>query len=479
MAKIKNILFITTDQQRRDSLPCYELDFMKTPAIDTLAQNGLVFDNCYSVSPVCQPARGAFITGQYPYVNNIPDNFHWITPDSPTIARIFNEAGWNTAAIGKMHFHPWNNREGFKYRIIAEDKRHYFRRDDYTLFLEKNGYSRDHPASLPGYRENLGAPVSPLPEDFHIDTFIGDETVKWIEHNAKEPFFLWASFNSPHDPYDPPEKMASMYKGAPIPPPVGDASELQNKPTYQRRIIDFYKKNLLYLTDYSRMTNSDIIKIREHYFATVTLIDRQVAKIIESLRKRKFLDTTLIVFSSDHGDNLGDHGLPFKSNFYEGALMVPLIISGPGIPAGKRVKYPVNWLDLHRTFLSITGIEEPDHLQGENIEGLIFNDEDREKRDQFSELLGSVMIKSGSYKLVLCDNGEGELYDLSEEPLEVHNHFNEAAYRDIREELTSRIIKHLLDNNKVHSFGGGRYASDAERARCFESIRAKLKKGEL
>ena len=472
---------------------------METPALDKLSKNGIVFDNCYSVSPVCQPARGSFIIGQYPYVNNIPDNFHWLSPNSPTIARLFNKAQWNTAAIGKMHFYPWDNREGFKYRIIAEDKRHYFRKDDYTLFLEKHGYSRDHPTNFPGYKESFGAPVSPLPEEFHIDSFIGNETVKWLEDSAEKPFFLWVSFNSPHDPYDPPENLASIYKDAPIPPPIGDFSELKNKPLYQRKIIDFYKKNLLYLTDYSKMTAENIKRIRQHYFAAITLVDKQIEKIINTLRNKNLPDSTLIVFSSDHGDNLGDHGLPFKSNFYEGALMVPLIISGPGIPKGKRAERDVNWLDLHATFLSVAGIEIPNHVQGENIKELLYetasssasvsnknpnksqerNSERILERDIFSELLGSVMVKTERYKLVLCDNSEGELYDLLEKPLEVNNHFNDPSFGDIREELTSKIVKHLLDNNRVHSFGGGRHASDSERDRCFEDIRKKLELGEL
>jgi arylsulfatase A-like enzyme len=118
-----------------------------------------------------------------------------LRPNSPTIARLFNQAGWHTAAIGKMHFYPWQNTEGFEYRVIAEDKRHFYIDDDWTKFLEKSGYKREHPAKVYGYKHNLGAIVSPYPEEFHIDSFIADETVKWIKMYAKEPFFSWISFN--------------------------------------------------------------------------------------------------------------------------------------------------------------------------------------------------------------------------------------------------------------------------------------------
>ncbi|UCF99202.1 MAG: sulfatase-like hydrolase/transferase [Spirochaetaceae bacterium] len=484
MGDIRNILFITTDQQRQDSLPCYGQEFMQTPTLDRLARQGVVFDRCSSVSPICQPARASFILGQYPLVTGVTHNFRWIRGDSPTIARAFNQAGWHTAAIGKMHFHPWDNPEGFRLRISAEDKRHYFRRDDYTLYLEKHGYTRDHPATFPGYQEQLGATVSPLPGQLHIDSFIGEMAAQWIEVRAEEPFFCWVSFNSPHDPYDPPAELADLYRDAPIPKPVGSAEELQHKPAYQSKILDFYISNLLYCTDYRNLTESSIRKIREYYLATVTLIDRQIEHILEALEARGLSESTLVVFSSDHGDHLGDHGLPFKETFYESALMVPLIVSGPGVAAGKRCRAQVNWLDLHATFLSMAGIEVPDHVQGRDINDLFAKPETSGQADPyyqiaFSELLGGAMVRTDRYKLVLCDDGDGELYDLEEQPPEINNHFLDPAFRDIKEQLSGRLASHLVGHSRVRSFGGGRHLSDADRDRCFAEIRRQIEAGKL
>ena len=480
MDDIKNILFITTDQQRRDSLPCYGLDFMQTPALDSLAREGVVFENCSAVSPVCQPARASFMIGQYPHVTGIPDNFRWIRPNSPTIARSFSEAGFRTAAIGKMHFHPWEAMEGFQERIIAEDKRHIFRPDHWTRFLEERGYKREHPAMVPGYGKNLGAIASPLPGHLHIDSFVGDQAVKWIEGygqqkaDKKKPFFTWVSFNSPHDPYDPPEELVHLYAQAPIPEAVGSLQELEHKPAYQRAIIPTYKQNLLYLSDYATLDPQKIRRIREYYLASVTWVDRQIAWILEALEKADLLESTLIVFSSDHGDNLGDHGLPFKSNFYEGALLVPLIVRGPGIPPGRRNSSPVNWLDLHATFLRLAGIPLPDHIQGEDISPLWQEPERIAKTEAFSELLGSVMVRTDRAKLVLCDDGDGELYDLKEEPLEVNNHYLDPAYAPLKEELSRKIAAHLISHSRVRSFGGGRHGSDEQRDLCFAEIRERL-----
>lgn len=489
MSGLKNILFITTDQQRRDSLGCYGLDFMQTPALDRLVRQGVVFDRCSSVCPICQPARASFILGQYPLVTGVANNFHWISPNSPTIARAFDRAGWNTAAIGKMHFHPWDNTEGFRFRISAEDKRHYFRPDDYTRFLQKHGYTRDHPATYPRYLEQLGATVSPLPGHLHIDSFIGDSAVSWVENQAREPFFCWVSFNSPHDPYDPPVELAGLYRRSPIPQAVGAREELGRKPAYQSEILDFFRDNLLYRTDYRRLTEPAIRRIREHYLATVSLVDRQIEKILAALEARGLAGSTLIVFSSDHGDHLGDHGLPFKATFYESALMVPLIVAGPGVRAGGRCSAQVNWLDLHATFLSLAGIEVPEHVQGRDISPLFAEPEDLlDARTgepdpyyqvAFSELLGAAMVRTERHKLVLCDDGDGELYDLQEQPLEVENHFRDQALRDVREQLSARLAAHLVGHSRIRSFGGGRHPSDAGRERCFAEIRRQIEAGEL
>jgi len=480
MSGFKNILFITTDQQRRDSLPCYGLNFMQTPALDRLAREGIVFENCSSVSPVCQPARASFMLGQYPHVTGIPDNFRWIRPNSPTIARSLTKAGWSTAAIGKMHFHPWDAMEGFQERIIAEDKRHIFCPDHWTRFLESRGYKRDHPAEIPEYEKNLGAIVSPLPEELHIDNFIGNQAADWVERygrqtlKSRKPFFTWVSFNSPHDPYDPPERLSGLYKNALIPEAIGSSVELAHKPAYQRSIIPSYKENLLFLNDYSKLDPVSIRRIREYYLATITLVDSQIAKILDALEKNDLLESTIIVFSSDHGDHLGDHGLPFKSTFYESALMVPLIVRCPGMPKGKRNSSALNWLDLHATFLKLADITVPDHVQGKDITPLLREPEQILKRQAFSELLGSVMIRTDTAKLVLCDDGDGELYDLTEKPLEVNNHYPNPDYRDLKEELSRKIMHHLLAHSRVRSFGGGRHGSDKQREECFNNIRKRL-----
>ena len=474
-----NILFITTDQQRQDSLPCYGREFVNTPALDSLAREGVVFDNCTSVSPVCQPCRASFMTGQYPHVTGVPENFRWIRPDSPTIARTLRDAGWRTSAIGKMHFQPWDAAEGFEERIIAEDKRHIFLPDDWAKELEKAGYSKYHPAEVSGYGRNLGAITSPLPEELHVDSFIGRKATEWIENRGsggeQAPFFLWVSFNSPHDPYDPPASFADLYSDAAVPEPVGSAAELDLKPAYQRELIPFYRNNPLYLSDYDKLDTTTIRRIRKNYYATISLVDRQIARIRTALEKTGLADSTLIVFSSDHGDMLGDHGLPFKSTYYEGSLMVPLIIRGPGVASAVRNQASVNWIDLHATFLAAAGVDIPDYVQGRDIRPLLYDPAIIDQDESFSELEGSCMVRTRTAKLVLCDTGEGELYDLSEEPQEVRNHFDDPAYSALRTELSGKITRHLLSHSRTRRFGGGKITTPNHlRNDCFKAIQDRL-----
>lgn len=474
MNKIKNILFITTDQQRRDSLPCYGQDFMITPALDKLATEGMVFDRAYSLSPICQPARASLITGQYPHVNGVCQNFQWISPETPTIAELFNEAGWKTAAIGKMHFYPWDNPESFQDRIIAEDKRHVFLNDDWTKFLHEQGYERDHPHRVKEYDQTGASFTSPLPEEMHIDSFIGSEAVKWLKSSPRKPFFCWVSFNSPHDPYDPPEPLSSLYDDILLPEPIGSFDDLKDKPDYLKKNLSQWSNNPLFMAKLENLPKEKFMEWRKKYYATISLIDKQIENILKTLDEQNLTDETLIVFSSDHGDLLGDHGLPFKNNFFEGSLGVPLIIRGPGVTPGTRNKTPVNWADLFSSFLSAADIRVPDHSQGLDITAVFSNPELIMTDISYSELNDKAMIMKDQYKLIYGADGRGELYNLKEDPHEQMNLFDNISYSEICRNLINRMLQIQLSHSSVRRFGGGTHPAIPERETFFQS----LKKGE-
>ncbi len=470
MNRKPNILFITSDQQRRDSLPCYGADFMQTPALDRLAQEGQVYEQAYSASPVCQPVRASFMTGQYPSLTGVGANVKWIKPDSPTIAKEFTKAGWNTAAIGKMHFYPWDASEGFSQRVIAEDKRHIYLSDDWTKHLERHGYQRFHPSQIEEYRRTGCSFSSPLSEKLHVDGFIGDQAVNWIDSTPREPFFCWVSFNSPHDPYDPPESFANMYDHADIPIPVGSRDDLKGQPDFLIKNLDLWENNPLFRASFDEISLERALEWRRKYFATISFLDKQVGKILDALERKGILNDTIIVYSSDHGDLLGDHGLPFKSNFYEGSVGVPLIIRGPGIKSGSRVSDRISWIDLHAAFFSAAGLDQPEYAQGIDFTSLWSNPNAFLCETAYSELDEAVMLQRGRYKLARAVEGGGSLFDTKTDPEERINLYDNPDYAEIRREYEDEILARQLRQIKKVRCGGGKHPPIPERLELFRRI---------
>ena len=472
----KNLLFITTDQQRWDSLPCYGLDFMHTPGLDRLAREGMTFHNCITPSPVCVPARAAMLTGQYPATMGVLGNGQWIGETAVTWPALLGATGRRTAAIGKMHFHPWDAMMGFDERIIAEDKRHVYLPDDHVHFLKAHGLDRLHPTTLPNYFETLGAPDNPREKHLHIDAFVGDQAAQWIGEKGQESFALWVSFPGPHDPYDPPSEMAGRYYDAPIPPPIGSPDELAHKPRAQRDRGRGSLRNSMYRIDVSQATPEHYRRWRAHYYANITLIDEGIGKIIDALESAGVLDETLIVFTSDHGDALGDHGLPYKGFFYDPMVHVPLLIRGPGVPTGGRCSSLVSTQDLVPLFYHACGVEPPRTLEGEDVSRLLANPEDTIREVAFSEIGGRTMAVTAQHKYVHYVDGSAELYDLSEDPHEVHNLAGDPNCRGVESELRGQLLSHWL---RHHSYQSRAQAQPTYRVRAKleEAYRAHLASG--
>jgi arylsulfatase len=439
-----NLLFITTDQQRWDSLPCYGLDFMRTPHLDRLAREGLVFERAYTPAPICVPARNALLSGQWPSTTGVLSNNHSLDPGTPTWPARVAEAGYQTAAIGKMHFIPWDSRQGFEERISAEDKRHTYLQDDFVKFLHNHGHERVHPTTNPGYFESLGAPVTPLPKRFHVDGFTGDHAAAWLARRGDTPFAVWVSFAGPHDPYDPPEELAEMYADAPIPAPIGSRAELAHKPRAQRRAGSEALKNPMFQIDPSQATPEQYRRWRQHYYANISLIDEGIGKILAALEATGALDRTLIIFTSDHGDALGDHGLAYKSFFYESMAHVPLIVRGPGVAAGQRCPALVSLLDLTPLFYRACGLTPPPTLEGCDLSLLLADPAGTIRDVVYSENLGQMMVRDERYKYAHYADGDCELYDLAADPTEERNLAAEAAYQGEVARLRALLLDHTL-----------------------------------
>ncbi len=441
-----NLLFITTDQQRFDTLPCYGLDFIETPALDRLARERVVFENAIVPAPLCVPCRAALLTGQYPSTTGIGGGANLSI--APTWPGLVGVNGRRTAAIGKMHFNPWDDPGGFQERIIAEDKRHVYLPDDHVQFLRANGMERFHPTEKPRYFENLGASVTPREKRFHIDAFVGDRAAGWLEKNGRDSFAAWVSFPGPHDPYDPPEEMAERYYDAPIPEPIRPPTpdELAKRPPTQGQGFN-RTHSAMYRYDLTRATPDQIRLWRAHYYANITLIDEGIGKILSALESVGTLDDTLIVFTSDHGDALGDHGLCLKSFFYDCMVHVPLILRGPDVPEGRRSASLVSLLDLIPLFYRTCGVEPPDTLQGTDISTLLHDPDATLREIVFSENRGRAMALTDRHKYAHYADGSAELYDLEADPQELTNLAGSPDHADTECRLRGHLLEHWLGNH--------------------------------
>lgn len=451
----RNLLFITTDQQRFDSLPCYGRGFVQAPNLERIAREGTVFERCYVTSPVCVPSRASMMCGQWPSACGVMGNGSWLPDAVPTWPSALGAAGKRTAAIGKMHFAPWDLPAGFGERITAEDKRHMYLLDDHYQWLKSRGIERPHPVTLPGYYESLGAPAWPHGKETHIDAFVGDRAAEWIEKHGREPFAAWVSFPGPHDPYDPPPEFAKLYENAPIPEPVGSRAELSSKPRAQRNHSSKNLNNGMFRIDCTNATPEQYRRWRQHYFANITLIDEGIGKMLAALERAGTLDETLIVFTSDHGDALGDHGLCYKSFFYESMAHVPLLVRGPGAKAGARCAGLVSTLDLVPLFYEVTGAEKPKTLQGRSIAPLLADPAGPGRELVFCEYSGRAMAFDGRIKYVQYATSETELYDLRNDPDELDNRAGRADYAGDEARLREALVTHWLENMPVQARNTG------------------------
>jgi len=469
-----NLLFITTDQQRHDTLPCYGLDFIQTPNLDRLATEGLVFDNAIVPAPICVACRAALLTGQYP--STIGTGSGANAHNLPVWSARLGTHGRKSAAIGKMHFNPFDHSGGFTERIIAEDKRHMYLPDDHVAFLRENGYERLHPTEKPRYYENIGASVTPRPKQFHIDAFVGDQAADWLEKNSTEPFAAWVSFPGPHDPYDPPEDMAEMYYDAPIPDPIRPPTpeELAKRPKQQGQGFD-RRNSAMYRYNLNDATPEHHRLWRAHYYANISLIDEGVGKMIAALESTNALDDTLIVFTSDHGDALGDHGLCLKSFFYDCMVHVPLLMRGPGVPAGQRHTSFVSLIDLVPLFYRTCEIDVPNTVAGKDLSPILADPTATYRDHVVSEMGGRAMVQTHDWKYAHYGNGDAELFDLNSDPQECINLAGESKYQAEEHHLRGLLLEHHFQQQRFQGKPFTRPSSPYLRAAIddFEKERAK------
>ena len=440
-----NILFIMPDQLRANFLGCYGAGFISTPHIDRLATDGVRYSRAYSTSPVCVTARHNLLTGLNSIRTGVLSNGQFLRPDYRdcglrTWPELLGESGYHTAAIGKMHFYPWDAPMGFQHRVVCEDKRWLKINDDYAHFLADRGRRKMHGDEHPGYHDNRGAIVSINPLECSWDYFVGQEASRFIrEYDGAGPFAAMVGFPGPHCPYDPSPEYLERVDEARMPPAIGDAGDT---PRLRQSNIDGNKLPWNGV-DYTEFTEAHKSKIRAHYSALVMQIDDQVGSILQALRDTGRLEDTVIIFASDHGDYLGDHNLIGKGSFYEGSIHVPLIVRLPGGPAGRIEEEPVALGDITPTMLHCSGCLIPDYMDFLPLPGIGI--EGREPREYlFGMMSGGWMAYDGRWKLCKYSTGEHLLFDLETDPSEQVNLLKDGGHGEIYHRLETALTREIM-----------------------------------
>ena len=487
-----NIVLISSDQHRADCLGVAGRK-IKTPHLDALANGGTRFTSAITPCVICQPARASILTGQLPRTHGVHDNGIDLRPGigEQSFAAALGQAGYDTGYFGKAHFStyhtfaPTGSPECLRSSASYPDDWHgpYMGWNHVELMLVgHNWFLPEKPPQGQHYErwfygtgigdqlnelygqnggDTRGAAQtwhSQLPVAYHNSTWTADRAIDWLKDDARQhaPFCTWISFPDPHHPFDAPEPWSRLHHPDDVDLPQHRTRDLGQRPWWHREVLEAEpagpKENAETRKAYSRIppqTDEQLAEIIANTYGQIALVDHQVGRIMNALRETGLIENTIVIYISDHGDWLGDHGLILKGPMhYEGLLTVPMIWNGPGIEAGKVNDTPVSTLDLGATFCELAGAQPLLTQHGQSMVPVLAQDAKREFALNEWELLPTragvalslLTVRAQSMKLTVDRiSGAGEMYDLAADPHELTNVFDDPAYASQRERLEAMM----------------------------------------
>ena len=451
-----NVLLITTDHLRYDTLGCTGDPVIQTPNIDRLAARSVSFSRFFVQNPVCQPSRASIMTGRYPRHTGVKWNGCALNENEITMPELFKAAGYQTACIGKHHVSQRKFREAFDHLAANSIRRNWEERPDgdYTVtnpneleqYVRDRGYEYKTGYALPDFRARLGAVPSDLPEDCHIDAYVGMKSCEYLDQlDTSTPFFAWAGFYGPHHPYVPSGRFAHMYDPDAVPPFSRSDDDLAKKPAEYRLYCQEHNHKYRGFTKASEQTFREM---KAAYYGMVSQIDWQIGEILDALERRGPVENTIVVLTSDHGEFLGDHGIPAKAPFLLDCMLhVPCLISGPGVAGGRICDALTESVDLLPTLGQMAGVAPPDCVQGVDLGPALAGEENGPSREAvYAEAVDKKCIRTGRWKLIhYPGKSHGELYDIQADPGELDNLY--AQQPDVVERMTLSLYR-LLDDTE-------------------------------
>ena len=460
-----NILWICTDQQRYDTIAALGYPHLSTPNLDQLAADGVAFERAYCQAPICTPSRASFLTGMYPSSIHVNRNGNPTFPDfPPLISKRLADAGYACGLIGKLHLTSAYGRieartdDGYSYWQYSHAPR-----DDWAQGHDYAYWVRSRGAEL----GELIQDTAGVPAELHQTTFCAEKTIEFIEANRDRPWFASVNIYDPHPPFNPPQAYRELFDPEAVKPPLFRESDLSQQA--KLAALDFQsvarhpdeldiKSPILPQSPTSSYIEDETGGARDArtliaaYYAMIKLIDDQVGRILAALDANGQRDNTIIIFTSDHGEALGDHGLIQKGcRFYEGLVRVPLIWSCRGMfKDGLRSRALVELTDIAPTLMRACGLEIPEYIVGKSLLPILTGERSPDfhrhfARCEFIDALDmpdatvATMHVDERYKLIVYHNhGLGELYDLEADPGEFADLWDSAAHQALKLKLLRR-----------------------------------------
>ncbi len=449
-----SILFLFSDQHRADGMGCAGHPVVRTPNLDRLAAAGVRFANTYCTTPLCMPSRVSLATGRFPHnTGNNSNNEGYLYPDTPMISHAFHDAGYRTAFLGKLHLcqaakagspecDDWCRAAGYDDCMPIHGKAWscVFEEPDFDAYLKWLATTGRLEAFRQDYRERSFGwkfpEITPKPHGYaapsvlepeqHQDGFITRKACEWLEQaDGEQPFFCWVNWGGPHDPWDAPGKFGRMYDPAAMPPPLGD--KLERAP---EKLRAHARKHT------GGMPEDAWRAVMAQYYGSISFIDDGIGQILAVLEKRGLLDSTIVVYASDHGEMMFDHQMLHKEIMYEASSKVPLIVRLPGAKT-RTVTATVSLIDLVPTLLDLARVDRKAMpvLHGTSLLPDL-RGEARADRPVFCEMDHTKMIRQGPWKYSTDPEFEiDQLFNLDDDP-------------DERVNLTSRP-EHAV---RIHGF---------------------------
>ena len=455
-----NVLLIHTDQQRWDALGANGNQEIHTPNLDRLAQEGVNFDHYFVQNPVCMPSRLSYLTGQYPSTHGVYRNGVPVPEDTLALPGLLDNYGYISANIGKLHFLPHANRDhrdphpkyGFDHLEISDEPGPYA--DAYRAWVKKKDPTRldDISVGLPpaaarwqqvmGTEDGINHPAERFPKrpvsfeggrEFTHSAFVAERTIDFIEGHANDRFLCIAGFYSPHSPWVAPEEFFDLY----------DREKL-SLPNFPERLEE--KRGEDFFSD------QELLGAKQGYYGMVSEVDGHVGRILERLEELGLRENTIVVFTSDHGEYLGDHLSYGKgSPGYDPISRVPLIFSSPddSIDDGRTFEGIVEAVDLVPTLLDCVGVPLAPHLGGESLLPLLSGKKKGSDKVALTESEGAKSIRTKRFRYVIREDGEESLFDLVQDPGEYHNLVEDESKEKKLSELRKRALEKVIKVERI------------------------------